>query len=61
VKLGHRPTMAASGEAAIESWLAARAAGTPYDRVLTDLHMPGMDDFLVKPLDRERFAAALAA
>ena len=104
VKLGHRPTMAASGEAAIECWLAARAAGTPYDRVLMDLHMPGMDgleatrrirsmeaeydcarmpiialtanasaedreaclaagmdDFLVKPLDRERLAAALAA
>jgi CheY-like chemotaxis protein len=103
VKLGHRPTMAASGEAAIESWLVARAAGTPYDRLM-DLHMPGMDgleatrrirametqseaprtpiialtanasaedrdacldagmdDFLVKPLDRERLAAALAA
>jgi PAS domain S-box-containing protein len=104
VKLGHRPTMAASGEAAIECWLAARAAATPFDRVLMDLHMPGMDgfeatrriraletesgsahtpilaltanasaedreacraagmdDFLVKPLDRERLAAALAA
>jgi PAS domain S-box-containing protein len=43
VKLGHHPTMTASGEAAIESWRAARAAGTPYDRVLMDLHMPGMD------------------
>jgi CheY-like chemotaxis protein len=104
VRLGHRPTMAASGEAAIECWLAARAAGTPYDRVLMDLHMPGMDGleatrrirameadyegarmpiialtanvsaedrdaclaagmdgFLIKPLDRERLAAALAA
>ncbi len=104
LKLGHRPTMAASGAAAIESWLAARAAGIPYDRVLMDLHMPGMDGleatrrmraieaetdaprtpilaltanasaedrdaclaagmdgFLVKPLDRERLAAALAA
>jgi signal transduction histidine kinase/CheY-like chemotaxis protein len=42
-KLGHRPTVVESGAAAIESWLAARAAGTPYDRVLMDLHMPGMD------------------
>jgi PAS domain S-box-containing protein len=104
VKLGHKPTMAANGAAAIESWLAARAAGVPYDRVLMDLHMPGMDGleatrrirtieaeadapatpiialtanasaedrdaclnagmdgFLVKPLDRERLAAVLAA
>jgi PAS domain S-box-containing protein len=104
VKLGHRPTMAESGSAAIESFLAARAAGAPYDCVLMDLHMPGMDGlqatrriraieaeqgdtrtpivaltanvstedrdaclaagmdgFLVKPLDRERLAAALAA
>jgi PAS domain S-box-containing protein len=43
VKLGHSPTMATNGAAAIECWLAARAAGTPYDRVLMDLHMPGMD------------------
>ena len=104
VKLGHRPTLVESGTAAIETWLAARAAGMPYDRVLMDLHMPGidgleatrrlrtieaetgaartpilaltanafaedrdacleagMDGFLVKPLDRERLAAALAA
>jgi CheY-like chemotaxis protein len=103
-KLGHRPTMAADGAAAIESWLDACAAGTPFDRVLMDLHMPGidgleagrriraieaeqqnartpiialtanvsaedreaclaagMDEFLIKPLDRERLAAALAA
>jgi PAS domain S-box-containing protein len=103
VKLGHRPTMAENGAAAIESWLAARAGGAPYDCVLMDLHMPGMDgleatrriraieaehndmrtpivaltanvsaedrdaclaagmdDFLVKPLDRERLAAVLA-
>jgi PAS domain S-box-containing protein len=43
VKLGHRPTMAGSGGAAIECWLAARAAGMPFDRVLMDLHMPGVD------------------
>jgi len=102
-KLGHRPTMAANGGAAIECWLAARSTGTPYDRVLMDLHMPGMDgleatrrirameadyacprtpiialtanasaedreaclaagmdDFLVKPLERERLASVLA-
>jgi signal transduction histidine kinase/DNA-binding response OmpR family regulator len=104
VKLGHAPTIATSGAAAIESWLAARAGGAPFDRVLMDLHMPGMDGleatrqirametdadaartpilaltanasaedrdaclaagmdgFLIKPLDRERLAAALAA
>jgi signal transduction histidine kinase/CheY-like chemotaxis protein len=101
-KLGHRPSMVASGSAAIESWLAALAAGTPFDCVLMDLHMPGMDGleaarriraleqdgehtriialtanasaedrdaclaagmdgFLVKPFDRERLVAALAA
>ena len=43
VKLCHRPTMAENGGAAIESWLAARAGGAPYDCVLMDLHMPGMD------------------
>jgi signal transduction histidine kinase/CheY-like chemotaxis protein len=43
VKLGHRPTIVASGTAAIESWLAAREADAPYDRLLMDLHMPGMD------------------
>ena len=103
VKLGHRPTMVENGAAAIDSFIAARAAGTPYDRILMDLHMPGldgleatrriraleaeregartpiialtanaspedrdaclaagMDRFLVKPLDRERLAAAIA-
>jgi PAS domain S-box-containing protein len=104
VKLGHRPTMASSGGAAVACWLDARAAGTPFDRVLMDLHMPGMDGleatrrirnieaekagartpiialtanvsaedretcaaagmdgFVVKPLDRDRLASALAS
>jgi PAS domain S-box-containing protein len=101
VRLGHQPTIAVNGAAAIESYLAAASAGAPYDLVLMDVHMPdvdgleatrqiraaeagtrrtpivaltanaygedreaclaaGMDDFLVKPLDRERLAAVLA-
>jgi PAS domain S-box-containing protein len=103
-KLGHHPVVVDSGSAAIECWQAARAAGRPFDRVLMDLQMPGMDGleatrrirsieaeeqsahtpivaltanasaedreaclaagmdaFVVKPLDRERLAAALAA
>ncbi|HVZ54897.1 MAG TPA: ATP-binding protein [Pseudolabrys sp.] len=42
-RLGHRPTIAGDGAAAVESWLAARAAGTPYDLVLMDVQMPGID------------------
>jgi PAS domain S-box-containing protein len=42
-RMGHRPTIAVNGEAAIESWLAARAAGSRYDLVLMDLQMPGID------------------
>jgi PAS domain S-box-containing protein len=42
-RLGHRPTVARDGAAALEAWLAARAAGTPYDLVLMDVHMPASD------------------
>jgi PAS domain S-box-containing protein len=102
IKLGHEPTVVENGAAAVESFIAARAAGTAYDCLLMDLHMPGidgveatrririleaerddrrtpiialtanasaedrdaclcagMDGFLIKPLDRERLAAAL--
>jgi len=42
-RLGHRPTIAGTGEAAVESWAAARAAGSPYDMVFMDVQMPVMD------------------
>ena len=102
-RLGHRAVIATDGEQALESWLAAESAGTPYELVLMDIQMPrldgiettrrirsreaghkarrtpilaltantlvedryacfeaGMDGFLVKPLDREKLADALA-
>lgn len=42
-RLGHRPAVAADGEAAVEAWLGARAQGQPYDLVLMDVQMPGVD------------------
>jgi CheY-like chemotaxis protein len=39
-RLGHRPTVAADGEAAI-----SLARGAAFDAVLMDLHMPGIDGF----------------
>ncbi|MSO66339.1 MAG: PAS domain-containing sensor histidine kinase [Pseudolabrys sp.] len=43
VRLGHRPTIAGNGEAAVESWAASRAASVPYDLILMDVQMPIMD------------------
>jgi len=43
VRLGHRPTIATNGAAALESWHAALSAGAPYDLVLMDVHMPEVD------------------
>ena len=42
-RLGHRPMMAADGGDAVAAYVAARAAGAPFDRVLMDMHMPGMN------------------
>src|SRR5262249_60769279 len=42
-RLGHRTVIATNGEAPLDSWLAARTAGTPYDLVLMDIQMPQLD------------------
>ena len=42
-KLGHRSTVAASGTAVLDAWRDAQTAGKPYDLVLMDVHMPGLD------------------
>jgi PAS domain S-box-containing protein len=42
-RLGHSPVVVSDGAAALDSWLLAARANTPYDLVLMDLQMPGMD------------------
>jgi CheY-like chemotaxis protein len=42
-RLGHHPVIATHGRAALESWFAAKSAGTPYDIVLMDVQMPHLD------------------
>jgi signal transduction histidine kinase/DNA-binding response OmpR family regulator len=42
-RMDHRPVITTDGEQALESWLAADGAGTPYDVVLMDIQMPKLD------------------
>jgi CheY-like chemotaxis protein/nitrogen-specific signal transduction histidine kinase len=56
-KLGHHPVMATDGAAAVESWHAARGAGTPYDLILMDVQMPVLDGVAATQRIREAEAA----
>ncbi len=40
---GHHAVITTNGEEALESWLAAKSAGAPYDLVLMDIQMPQLD------------------
>lgn len=42
-RLGHAPTVVGNGIAAVASVATAHAMGAPYDIVLMDLHLPGVD------------------
>jgi signal transduction histidine kinase/DNA-binding response OmpR family regulator len=42
-KLGHIPTVVTDGVSAVNAVADAQAVGAPYDLVLMDLHLPGMD------------------
>jgi CheY-like chemotaxis protein len=44
---GMRPTVVASGPEAIEQWRQARDTGRAYPLLLSDVHMPGMDGFML--------------
>ncbi|WP_076863478.1 PAS domain-containing hybrid sensor histidine kinase/response regulator [Bradyrhizobium mercantei] len=42
-RLGHSVVITTNGEQAMESWLSATSAGTPYDIVLMDIQMPRLN------------------
>src|SRR5690606_30361687 len=44
-RLGHAPTVVGNGLSAVTMAATAHAMGAPYDLVLMDLHLPGMDGF----------------
>jgi PAS domain S-box-containing protein len=63
-RLGHRPTIVRSGQAAFDACSGAQAAGTPYDLLLMDLHMPQGDGIetvrRIRAMEAERDRPPLA-
>jgi PAS domain S-box-containing protein len=51
-RLGHRPTLVTNGKDAAAAVEAAHAAGTPFDLVLMDVHMPTIDGMLATRMIR---------